>query len=53
MFGKFDDKVAKNAETVSDYAISMKKHKFTDREQNRIVMVRDFETGTPLPAILC
>jgi len=51
MFGKFEDKVAKNEPNLitRDYAISMRKTKFTDKELNRVIMVRHFESGKLLP----
>ena len=53
MFGRFDDKVAKNEPNLisRDYAISLRKTRATDREKNRFMMTRDFERGTPLPAV--
>lgn len=51
MFGKFDDQVAKNEPNLMtrDYAVLIKKKDGTDREVNRVLMLKDFEKGTPLP----
>ena len=54
MFGKFDDQVAsKEPRKISrDYGILLKKVRESDREQNRVLMLTDFDSGRPMPVNL-
>ena len=50
MFAQFDDKIAakETRKIARDYGIMINKNQDTDREQNRVYMLTDFETGRPL-----